>query len=275
MNTLHLQLKQQNMPSPTLPKPTPTYYLTLIFATFFMGSSFIASKILLLDKIPPFTLVGWRFIVAALTTLPIVYLTQEPQPKNLSPANRLTTALIGLLQTGGTMGLLFLAMLYISAANAAILLFTNPLWVALLSHFALHEKLTTLKITGLIIGITGVVLCIGLGSAAADLKGEFLGLASSLCWASTTIVHKKYKTGLGVWRLSFWQMFTGGAVLVLCSLFANETIPANAFTSSHIGWFLWLAIPASTGSFGLWFLALRQGGRLSPALFYSWRLCLR
>jgi len=31
-------------------------------------------------------------------------------------------------------------------------------------------------------------------------------------------------------------------------------------THAQWGWFVWLAIPASTGSFGLWFVALNKGG---------------
>jgi drug/metabolite transporter (DMT)-like permease len=45
----------------------------------------------------------------------------------------------------------------------------------------------------------------------------------------------------------------------------------RSVTPQQWGWFLWLAIPASTGAFGLWFAALAKGGamRTSGFLFLS------
>jgi drug/metabolite transporter (DMT)-like permease len=50
----------------------------------------------------------------------------------------------------------------------------------------------------------------------------------------------------------------------------GEAWPAVT-TPGEWGWFLWLAVPASTGSFGLWFVALRHGGatRSSGFLFLA------
>lgn len=50
------------------------YVLALVAATFLMGSSFVAGKILLTDGFPRMLLVGWRFYVAALATVPLVLL---------------------------------------------------------------------------------------------------------------------------------------------------------------------------------------------------------
>src|SRR5262249_29483818 len=104
---------------------------TLVVSTFLMGSSFVAGKILLLQGFEPMVLVGWRFLVAAMATLPFVILSPGSKGGRLVPAG--TTLrdagwvfLIGLLQTAAVMGLLFLAMRSISASTAAILLFTNP-----------------------------------------------------------------------------------------------------------------------------------------------------
>lgn len=99
------------------------YPLTLVMATFLMGSSFIASRVLLRD-FAPFWLVGWRFIVAAVATLPVALAIKDVPKQH---PDWTIIGLIALWQTTGTRGLLFLSMQTISAANAAILLFTNPL----------------------------------------------------------------------------------------------------------------------------------------------------
>jgi drug/metabolite transporter (DMT)-like permease len=105
------------------------FYYAIIGATFCMGTSFVASKILL-QSVPPFTLVGWRFFLAAIATLPFIFVLKQ-RFNGISFDNWQKVAIVGLLQTAGTMGLLFLSMLYISPAAAAVLLFTNPLWVQL------------------------------------------------------------------------------------------------------------------------------------------------
>ena len=99
-------------------------YAILVLATFLMGSSFIAGKILLADGYPALLLVGWRFLLAALATLPLLWLQSKPVPglvrlRDLDARGAAIVVLIGLLQTAAVMGLLFLSMRTISAANCA------------------------------------------------------------------------------------------------------------------------------------------------------------
>ena len=245
------------------------YYLMLVAATLLMASSFIAGKILLAAGIPPFLLIGWRFFFAACATLPLVLAAESSLsitllPPHLSLREWIVVALIGLLQTAATMGLLFLALRTISAGTAAILLFTNPLWVALIGHFVLHERLSGLRLLGLLCGIFGIALALGAsGTGISDepLIGKLTGLAAALCWALATILNKRSKLVINVWALSFWQMLIGALILLVFAYAQGQRWPVAALSSLDLwGWFVWLAVPGSTGSFGLWFLALRRGG---------------
>jgi drug/metabolite transporter (DMT)-like permease len=244
---------------------TNTFYYAIIGATFCMGTSFVASKILL-QTIPPFTLVGWRFMLASLATLPLIFLLKQ-RFQGISIKNWQQIAVIGLLQTAGTMGLLFLSMLYISASAAAVLLFTNPLWVAALSPFILKEKIRPIQYLGLFLGFLGVILLIGFKSNGLEMRGNFLGLASALCWASATLFAKHQQLKVPPFILSFGQMLVGGIVLVGLSFFSKETY--NVATASHADWFwfAWLVLPSSVGSFGLWYVALSRGGALRASSF--------
>ena len=252
------------------------FIATLLGATFLMGSSFIAGKLLLQAGVPAFLLVGWRFLVAALATLPLVLLEgrfwRALVPAGLTLRQGGTVVLIGLLQTAAVMGLLFLAMRTISASTAAILLFTNPLWVALLSRLCFRESVSPGRLLGLVLGLAGVCLAIGVGPdflAGGDvLQGELTGLASALCWSVATLVNKRARLPFGSWALSFWQMLVGSVVLLALALALGQRWPAQTGLVEW-GWFFWLAVPASTGSFGLWFVALRKGGatRASSFLF--------
>ncbi len=252
------------------------FYAAIVGATFCMGSSFIASKILL-KTIPPFSLVSMRFLLAAIATLPLIWLTKQNW-RTVSKADWLKVTVIGLLQTAGTMGLLFISMLYISASAAAVLLFTNPLWVAALSPVFLKEKIHFGQIIGLIAGVMGVSLLIGFKPDALELKGNLLGLGSALCWACATIFAKKSRINMPPFVLSGAQMFVGSLVLMsLIFVFDEKTPPfpiVSGFRSSTVYgdfelwlWFLWLALPSSVGSFGLWYMALARGGALKASSF--------
>lgn len=255
------------------------FVITLIASTFLMGSSFVAGKVLLEAGWTPMILVGWRFFVAALATLPLLYFDGGPVlralfPKSATLKDGALVAVIGLLQTAAVMGLLFLAMQSISASVAAILLFTNPIWVAILGRVFLGEVLTRGRLVGLALGILGVALAIGINPQAlasgGAWKGQLIGVLSAVCWASATIINKRARLPLGSWALSFSQMLIGSLAILGIAYGSGQHWP-SVTTPAQWGWFAWLAIPASTGSFGLWFLALKKGGatRASGYLFLA------
>ena len=249
------------------------YLPVLIAATFLMGSSFPTGKILL-AKVPPFSLAGWRFLVAALATMPFALWSSSPArwiPSLGGSTSRgiAVTLALGLLQTAGTMGFLNLALRTLPASTAAIILFSNPIWVALVGRAVLGERLHLKRLAGLLIGVTGVALTVGL-SLRGDSAGALLGLASSLCFAAATLLNKRCKLSIDSWVLTFWQMFIGGLILLIVSLLLRESWPE---TLNGVDWacFWWLAIPASTGSFGLWYFALQrsQATQASGFLFLA------
>jgi drug/metabolite transporter (DMT)-like permease len=263
------------------------YLATLTTATFLMASSFVAGKILL-QKIPPLALVGWRFILAAAALAAIAAIVTGRPPLRLMRTRQWSiVVLIGVLQTAATMGLMFLALRRISPAATAIIVFTNPLWVALLGRLFLGEALTGIRLLGLLLGIVGVGMALGVGalgvgalgvgalgvgalSGEADLLGELFALGSSLAWASATIVNKRYATPLPSWWLSFAQTLVGALLLLVLAAALGERWP-DGLDLSDWGWFAWLSIPGSALSFGMWFLALRMGGatRSSAYLFLA------
>lgn len=263
----------------TQSRPAPvsqvSFFLPLIASTFLMGSSFVAGKILIHQGFLPMILVGWRFLVAAVATLPLVFLDEGRIdtalfPRSLRLRDAALVILIGLLQTAAVMGLLFWAMQFVSASTAAILLFTNPIWVAVLGRLFLGETLHRGRLAGLFLGIIGVGLAIGLGpdvlSGGKTLIGEIIGIVSALCWATATIINKRANLPFGPWALCFWQMLIGFIAILGLAYSTGQHWPI-AVTRQQWGWFFWLSIPASTASFGLWFVALNKGGATKASGF--------
>ncbi len=251
--------------SPTVSRPAWRYAAVLVLATLFMGSSFVAGKVLL-AKVPPFPLVAWRFVLAAAALLPLAIRDGLVPPRSAWAG----IIAVGLLQTTLLMGLLFLALESISASAASILLFTAPIWVALLARTVLGETLRPSQAAGLALGVAGVALATRKADGIGALTGDLLALGSAFAFASATIVAKRLRAPVPASTLTFWQMLIGALGLFLIAAATGQTWPAG-LTAAEWGWFVWLAVPASSGSFGLWFLALQWGGasRTSAFLFLA------
>jgi drug/metabolite transporter (DMT)-like permease len=202
------------------------FAITLAASTFLMGSSFVAGKILLQDGIPSLLLVGWRFFVAALATLPLVLLEGRLRRALLPPGAGLReaalTILIGLLQTAAVMGLLFLAMDSISASTAAILLFTNPIWVALLGRLFLGEALPASRLAGLAVpastGSFGLWF-VALEKGGATKTSGFLFLAPLF-----TVLLSFFVLGAPL----SWQQAFGGGLIGFALWLVNRNAPARS-----------------------------------------------
>ncbi|GAB5054426.1 MULTISPECIES: EamA family transporter [Pediococcus] len=247
-------------------KNDSNFLIAIILTTIFMGSSFPTGKFLIsLEHVPPFLMGGWRFLIAGFLMLLWTLMTHGfkaliPESAGNKKKGFVLVAAIGLLQTTGTMGFLNLSMAAgVSSSMSSIILFTNPLWLAIMAHFLLNDKLNRWKVISLVLGISGVIICLGLDSSGVGI-GLFFALLGSLCWSVNTVITKKVPFDKGPWLFTAWQLFLGGIFMLILAGFMHENYdPMNISAWGWI-WFVWLIIPASVGSFGLWFYSLRQKG---------------
>jgi drug/metabolite transporter (DMT)-like permease len=106
------------------------------------------------------------------------------------------------------------------AGRSAILAYTMPLWVVLLSRMVLGELLTPRRVLGLSFGMAGMLLL--LGDELAVLRVAPLGalsvLGAAVSWAIGTVLIKRYPTRLPTTAFTGWQMLLGGLPIVLGAL---------------------------------------------------------
>lgn len=245
--------------------PHGSFVATMILCTACMGSSFPTGKYIISDvAMPAFFAGGWRFLLAGLLIL--AFSAARHGIASIVPASHGSVAkgtafvlVVGCLQTAGTMGFLNLSLGTLSASMASILLFTNPLWTAILAHFVLGEHLSRHKVAALLCGVAGVSICLGV-SIGHSLGGVLIALAGSVCWALCTLVSKKHKFDKSVFVFTGWQLTLGALVMLTISALSGEQYDIGQINDWGIVWFAWLVIPASIGSFSLWFHALSSKG---------------
>lgn len=112
---------------------------------------------------------------------------------------------------------------YTYAANAAVMLGTIPIWVALLSQFFTDEKLTLYKGLGVLFAFTGVAFIILGGQGNISFESEtFLGnvitLVAALCWATYTILSRKYLRVYSPLQYSAFMSIVGLITLMIVGL---------------------------------------------------------
>jgi len=160
----------------------------LIALSLLWGGAFLFSKIAV-AAIPTFTMVALRVGLAALALLLWLRIQGLAIPRHIWFA----CLVMGFLNNIIPFGLNFWGQKEVGISTAAIVNSTTPLWTILLAHFVTDdEKLTGLRLAGVLVGIAGVSLLIGpealsgLGTAGLSqlaFLGATFSYAIALMWA--------------------------------------------------------------------------------------------
>ena len=159
----------------TAPRMGAAEWLLLVLLSLVWGGSFLFGRVIV-TEVPPLTATWFRVALAAATLwLALPFLV--PAPSDL-PWRRF--AVMGLLNNAVPFALILYGQTAIGAGLAAIVNATTPVWVVLLANaVTTDEKLSPLKVAGVVLGLTGVAVLIG---AAA-----WEGLRSSM-WAQVAVL---------------------------------------------------------------------------------------
>ena len=82
----------------------------------------------------------------------------------------------------------FSAIAVMSLSTAAILLYTSPIWIMLMSMVFFHEKMNREKLAALILAFAGCVLVSGISGNGITLPGLLLGLGSGIGYGLYSIL---------------------------------------------------------------------------------------
>ena len=209
------------------------------------------------------------FVFAALRTLPgglLLLALTAAVGRPVRPKAVGLTALLGILQTSGFMGLTIAALVTGGAGRTAILANTWQFWILLMAWPILGERLRGAQWLSVLLALGGLVLIVEPWKLHGVLSA-LLALAGALCWAAGSIVAKVLRKRHEVDLLSLpaWQVLFGAVPLVLLAIFVGGRWPvwsgqfiwSLAYTlvgASVVASFLWLYVlqemPASIAGLG-------------------------
>jgi len=146
---------------------------------------------------------------------------------------------------------------------AAVLIYTQPLFTALMTPFALGRRVTVLQYAGVAVGVAGVVVMALGGVKLPYLIGMAIGLAGGLVWAVGTVYYEKYLARGDVpGETTFMTLSATPFVLALWPLGMRFIV-----TPFSVAIGLYMAVVVQGLGWLLWFIAVTElGGVRAGAL---------
>lgn len=166
--------------------------------------------------------------------------------------------ILGITNVVGFLFFQTLGMVDLQVGLSSMLIYTQPLLVALGARLLLGERLTPRRLFGLLCGWLGVIVVVAaeIDAGAARWLPVVLLLCAALCWALGTLVFKALPDDVDLWHLLWWQNVYG--LLPIAVLAASRSGTLEVGPVLVLG-ALWAGIGASIGGFGLQFILLRRG----------------
>ena len=235
------------------------------------GATWVAIKIGLTDS-PPFYGAAIRFILASVILGAIVWRMRKPWPRRDGPWGWMVVA--GVMMYFGSYATTYYVSQYINAALAAILFASFPFFVAIGAHFYLpDERLTPMKVVGLVIGFAGVVVVFGQGATAAGTLrwwAPALMIVSPLISSAASLIVKKHLTREDPVVVNCFQMALG-AMLLLTAAITFEDFQMFRWTAASVGAIIFLALFGSIFTFVTYYHLLRtmEATKLSLIAFVT------
>jgi drug/metabolite transporter (DMT)-like permease len=243
------------------------YGFILSIVALIWAGSFVAVKIGV-EEISPILLAFLRFAIASPCMILILFIKK----KTIRISIRELPTLLILALTGVTFLYIFqfTGIKYTTAANSAILINTNVIFIAILSSIMLKERFSNKKIIGIILSFLGAVFVVTNGSLSLthSIKGDALIILSAICWAIYSVMGKRILDRYDPITITTYVFILG---TILFIPFMNRDLFNVTNQISFQGWIIifYLALLCSVFGYVAWYDALAKMDATKVAIFLN------
>ncbi|MCY1718758.1 DMT family transporter [Prolixibacteraceae bacterium Z1-6] len=250
-----------------------TTFLAIV-ACWLWSTAFVGVKIGL-EHHTPLQFAGIRFFISGV--LIFFYFGKPKRYFAELKANIKFILLLSVVQIFAQYALFYSGINLVPSALAAMIIGSQPLFIAVVAHFSFHnDKMTPLKTGSILIGVVGIAI-ITLGRAQVEIKGELelLGIALLLInnlvsGYSNVIIAKSSKTVSPV-VLSSTSLIIGGVMLSVVSI-PVEGIHLGPFPPKYWYALAWLSF-LSAAAITIWYSLLKRPG-VKVSILNIWKFLI-
>jgi drug/metabolite transporter (DMT)-like permease len=238
----------------------------LIVLSILWGGSFFFGKIASAEA-PPLTVAFGRVAIAATILVLLARAMRAGLPASLT-AWRPYVAM-GLLNNALPFSLILWGQTHIPSGLAAILNATTPLFTVLIAHLATRdERMTRARLTGVLIGLGGVIVMIGpdmLRELGADIAAQLACLAAAVSYAMAGIYGRRFRSEPPL-RVAAGQLVASSVLLAPAALLVDR--PWTLAPPSASAWTALIALASLSTALGylIYFRILARAGATNVLL---------
>jgi drug/metabolite transporter (DMT)-like permease len=205
------------------------------------GSTWGAIKIGVTD-VPPFVFAFTRAVAVASVLTLIAIAMGQPFPRGRRTV--LIATIVGLINIGLTWAIIFWSEQFVPSGLVAVFGSAAPVWTAVLAHFMVKgDRLSALKILGLVLGLGGTVILIG----APDTVDGTTGLIATgllalmpITWAVAAVLQSRFLTSVA--PIPAVAVGTWASAVLLAPLAVLQLPQGAHWTLASVLAFAWLVL---------------------------------
>lgn len=250
------------------PRMTTGEWGLLVLLSVLWGGSFFFSKIVV-QQIPPFTLVLVRFTLAAAVLG--AYLKAQRTPVPWTVTTWAAFAGMGALNNLIPASLIAWSQQTIASGLASVLIATTPVFSILVAHcFTTDDRISANKAVGVALGVPGVAVLVGvdtLGGSLRTLPGILGCLGAALSYGFANVFGRRFKhLGIAPAVGAFGQLAATAAMVAPAALIFDQPWllppPSAAVWAAMIG----LVLLSTALAYAIFFRLLGSAGTTSISL---------
>jgi drug/metabolite transporter (DMT)-like permease len=204
------------------------------------GSTYLAIRVGV-GHMPPLLFAGIRYVVAGALLYPIaVRVTARSRGSGRGSARPgvrawLAGAAVGILLLSGGNGGVSFAERTLPSGFSAVLVATVPLWMIVFAWPMQHQHVTWRSAAGLVLGLAGVAILVGSGTASGRISSVIIVLAAAAAWGFGSVLSHRLPLPGHALLAAAIEMLAGGVALL--------AVAAGTGEFSHVQW---SSIPAAS-----------------------------
>lgn len=225
-----------------------------------------------LAELDPLSFNGLRFIFAA--AIIWIVLFYRNQVFRIPKKDWLPLIGMGLLGNLIYQGLFIIGIDYTYAANAAVMLGTIPIWVALISHFFNLEQMNIFKAFGVIAAFAGIIFIISGGNdpfsfGSDTFFGDIIIIGAAIVWGGYTILSKSFLTRYTPIQFSAIMATIGAFVLFLIGLPNIIQLEWTEISAAAYGGVVYSGLLSIGVAYLIWNYGLQTVGAVHTATYQN------